>query len=136
MAEIIRQFTATVPASTTKASPYTLDMTLLQLVVVSVDLEVPPGPEGLMGFYLALGGTQTIPEDVGEWIIWDDTRAAWPLENQTTAGTWQLVGYNDDAVNAHNVVVRFHCNVENPPSSSPPTLTIVQSATDQYLVTL
>lgn len=136
MAEIIRQFTATVPASTTKANPYTLDMTLLQLVVVSVDLEVPPGPGGLMGFYLALGGTQTIPEDVGEWIVWDDTKASWNLENQTTAGTWQLVGYNDDVVNAHNVVVRFHCNIENPPSASPPTLTIVQSATDQYLVTL
>jgi hypothetical protein len=108
VASIIHQFTAVVPANTAKATPYVYKMQLPTEQIDTVDLEVPPGPQGLMGFYLAYSNQQIIPFEAGQYIVWDDYRDTWELDDYPTAGSWSIVGYNLDAANSHEVVVRFH----------------------------
>lgn len=107
MATLIRQFTATIPSGTAMDDPATIPLDIPALVVESIDLEVPHGPAGLMGFYLSLGGQQAIPWDVGEWIVWDGRADSWPISDYSTAGTWAVVGYNLGDYD-HDVTVRFH----------------------------
>ena len=123
MASLIHQYTVSIPADTAKASPYSADLPLPQECVESVDLEVPPGPNGNMGFYLAMSGQQVVPLEVGTFIVWNDRFDSWYLNDYPTTGAWSVVGYNLDTVNAHEVTVRFH---DNPISASTtsPTVTI------------
>jgi len=96
--------------------------------IESIDLEVPPGPSGLMGFYLALSGQQWIPWETGEFIVWDDYRDNWPLTDQPTSSGWEVHGYNLDEYD-HSVVVRFHLNiVTSPLVLTPPALTFVMTS--------
>lgn len=117
MATSIRQFTATIPAQTPRDNPVTVPLDIPALVVESIDLEVPHGPAGLMAFYLALGGQQAIPWDVGEWLRWDGYTASWPVSDYSTAGTWAVVGYNDGDYD-HDVTIRFHLTDQVVASSS------------------
>lgn len=124
---MVRQFTATIPAGTLLATPVTVPLALDFVDIESVDLEVPPGPSGLMGFYLARSGQQVIPYESGEWLIWDDRFDSWYLTDQPTGSGWQVVGYNLDDYD-HSVVVRFHTNPVVPAaSSSYPSLSFASS---------
>ena len=128
MAAEVHQFTVTIPAGTTKAAPYVKTTSLPGYVLESIDLEVPPGAGGLMGFYLAVSGQQWIPWETGEWLVWDDRFDSWYLHDQPTPDSWEVVGYNSD-VYAHSVVVRFHVNPSTSSPSSPvPSITFVSTA--------
>lgn len=138
MAAEVHQFSATIPAGTPKSSLAVVNLPLTYYDVESIDLEVPPGPAGLMGFYLALSGQQWLPFEAGQFLIWDDRFASWALTEQPTSYGWELHGYNTDVYD-HTVTVRFHLNVPASPLivASAPTLTIVQGiAPGQQLVTL
>jgi len=124
----VRQFTATIPANTLKTALVTVPLSLDYVDIESIDLEVPPGPSGLMGFYLARSGQQWIPYESGEFLVWDDRFDSWYLTDQPTGSGWEVVGYNLDVFD-HDVVVRFHTNpVTSPVSVTPPQLTFVGSA--------
>lgn len=138
MAAEIHQFTAVIPAGTPASALAVVKMPLTSFDIEQIDIEVPPGPAGLMGFYLALSGQQWVPFETGQFLVWDNRIASWKLNNQPTSYGWEVHGYNT-GVNAHKVVVRFHVNI--PPSpltpSAAPVITFVTSnvpATD--LVTL
>lgn len=118
MPSIIHQFTATIPHNTQKASLATVKLALPSEVVVLVDLEVPHGPRGLMGFYLALSGQQIVPFEVGQFIVWDNVVRSWQLSDFPTTGAWSVVGYNLDLVNDHAVTVRFHDEPLTPDNQS------------------
>ena len=125
MGELVRQKTATIPAGTAKSSPVTIDVSIGDFEIESIDLEVPPGPAYQMGFYLALSGQQVIPYDAGQFIVWDDQSKNWPLVNQVTTGRWQIVGYNTGKYD-HMVVVRFHVNsLGDRPTPPVPQITII-----------
>jgi len=127
MAAEIHQFTVTIPALTAMSSPVTIDLALDYFDIESVDLEVPPGPAGLMGFYLARSGQQWIPYEAGEFIVWDDRFDSWTLEDQPTSAGWEVVGYNTDVFD-HVVVVRFHVNIIGAaPAPPPPVVNIISS---------
>lgn len=127
MATQVRQFTATIPANTPQATPATIDLSLDYVDIESIDLEVPPGPSGLVGFYLARSGQQVIPYEAGEYLVWDDRFDSWYLTDQPTGSGWQLVGYNLDVYD-HSVVVRFHTNpIAASVAASAPTLTFITS---------
>ena len=130
MAAEVHQFTAPIPAGTLQTAPVVVPLAIEYLSIESIDLEVPPGPSGLMGFYLARNGQQWIPYEAGEWIVWDDRFDSWILTNQPTGGGWQVVGYNED-VYSHDVIVRFHVNLLSPiVASAPPVPTFVTSSTN------
>lgn len=123
MAAEVHQYTATIPANTPKSAPVTVPISLDYFDIESIDLEVPPGPAGLMGFYIARSGQQWIPYESGEFLVWDDRFDSWYLTDQPTGGGWEIVGYNLDVYD-HDVVVRFHVNTVAPASVgsvSPPT---------------
>ena len=122
MASEVLQFAALIPANTPKTALSTTSLELGEWVVESIDLEVPAGPDGLMGFYLALSGEQWIPHSPGQFIVWDDVSDSWYLNDQPTTDTWSIVGYNLDAANAHQVVVRFHVNPLPNPGGGVPAL--------------
>lgn len=127
MAAEVHQFTAMIPAGTPMAALATIDLPISNYQIDSIDLEVPPGPSGLMGFYLARSGQQWIPYEAGEFIVWDDRFRSWQLNDQPTGGGWQVVGYNFDEYD-HEIVVRFHVNaISVAMTPAKPSITIVSS---------
>jgi hypothetical protein len=107
MALRILQYAATIPAGTPKTAPRTTTFPLDNWEVEAVELEVPPGASGLMGFYVANNGVQWVPQPAGTWLVWNDVLLRYPLEGQPNASGWQVVGYNT-GVFPHTVTVRFH----------------------------
>ena len=125
MGEEVLAYTATIPAGTAKATPVTINLPIFNWDIESLDLQVPTGPNGLMGFYLALSGEQWIPHVRGQYLVWNDHFQNWPLTKQPTNKGWQVVGYNTDVYD-HSVFLRFHVNSLSPPQQpASPSLTII-----------
>ena len=92
MAMDIYSFQATIPAN----SSATVDIAMPPGVVEQIDIKVPPGPSGLMGFQLWVKGGQVIPRQQGAYIVTDDRQLSWRLTDLPDTGAWQVVGYNLD----------------------------------------
>jgi hypothetical protein len=102
----VRTFQVTIPAGTPQAAPLTVDIPFPPRTVNEITWRVPPGPSGLMGWRLTMGGAQAIPNNPGAWIITDDERDSWPLYGQPDSGAWQVTGYNTDIYD-HTVILTF-----------------------------
>lgn len=110
MAREVRSFQVTIPAGTAKAANFSAAMSMPDREVVELEVRVPPGPRGEMGFAIGAAGVPILPYQAGAFIITDDERINWPLEEQITSGAWQLFGYNTGDFD-HTVYVRFLLNV-------------------------
>lgn len=106
MADEIRQFTATIPAGTVQALPFTKKMPMPWRIVDRLEITVPPGGSGLVGFYIAVAGVRIIPYDSDPYIVTADERMIWDLYNYPDSGDWSLGGYNTGTID-HSVFVRF-----------------------------
>lgn len=106
MAEVIRRFTATIPAGTAKASPVTVTMNFPPMEVVEIEVVVPPGPNGTMGFKIAQAGGQVFPFTPDDYIVTNNETIKWEIEGANTSGAWQVIGYNTGSFN-HSIEVRF-----------------------------
>ena len=106
MSAEIRSYTISVPAGTPIAAPVEVDCTFPPRAVDRVEIIVPPGPNGVLGFYIANSGVQVIPYDSDDWIISNDEKIVWDLDSQITSGSWQVFAYNT-GVNNHTFYVRF-----------------------------
>ena len=126
---------ATIPANTAQSSPVSVSVAIPACTINLIDIEVPPGPAGLMGFYLACSGQQVIPFNAGQFIIWDNYRDTWALDNFPETGAWSVVGYNLDNAFGHTVTIRYHTDPLNV-STTVPTVTIVSTPVAQIPVTL
>lgn len=128
MATEVHQTTAVIRAGTPYPSLVTVPLEIANYEIESIDLEVPPGPQGVMGFYLALDEQQWLPYDMGEFIVWNDRTENWALDDQIVNGTWNCVGYNNGMYD-HAVTIRFHVNPLDTDSAVPlaPSITIVSS---------
>lgn len=137
MAYRVLQFTSTIPAGTALASPVTLPLALDNWVIESVDLEVPPGPAGLMGFYVANNGIPWIPYGTLPWLVWDDVQQSWFFTDQPSGSGWSIVGYNT-GVFPHAVKSRWHVNLTPAGSAqvSTPSVTVVSGAAELTPVVL
>jgi hypothetical protein len=110
MANEVRSFQATFPAGTDITSPLTINMGFPPRTVDTLELVIPPGPSGLMGFRITMGGTSVIPIQPGIWLITDDERITWKLDGYPNSGAWQIQGYNTDEYD-HSVYLRWLVNV-------------------------
>jgi len=119
-------FTVTIPAGTTKTAPYTQALALDNWELEAVDLEVPAGPNGLMGFQLLNNGVAWLPYGSGQWIVWNDHAERYSLNDQPNGSGWQVQGYNTGNY-PHAVTLRFHVNPVSNTATAPvvPTLTVV-----------
>lgn len=106
MAVEIRQFTVTIPAGTAPGVPVRADVSFPPRVVDRVEIRVPPGPSGLMGFALQNSGVTVIPYNSDAFIVTADEVIGWDLTGYITSGSWQVLGYNTDT-NDHSVFIRF-----------------------------
>lgn len=129
MALQVLQFVATIPAGTQPDTPAVVPLDVDNWDLEQLDLEVPPGPTGLMGFAVFNNGVQWVPRTPGTWLVWDDNQQSWPLTGQPNGSGWQIVGYNTGAYD-HAVIARFHVNPPAPPPAptTMPSITIVTSA--------
>lgn len=118
MAREVHQFAITVPAGTPKTSPVTTPMVMPAREVRRVEITVPPGPGGYVGFAIGAAGTIIIPANAGQWIVTDDEKIGWDLDGAHNSGSWSFVAYNtgrDD----HTIYVRFLVDLAAPPSVAP-----------------
>ena len=134
MAQVVRRFTATFPAGTAKATPVTVNMNFPPMEVEEIEVVVPPGPLGQMGFKIGQAGNQVFPFTPDDYIVTDNETLKWPIEGANTSGAWQVIGYNVGTFN-HSIEVRFLCRlldlgqieapaaISNLELSQPPTLT-------------
>ncbi len=106
MAVEIYEFAVLVPANTPQSAPQLSSLSMPPRVVTEVEIRVPPGPLGNLGFQLAAAGRPFIPRNAGAYVVTDDEVISWALEEQITSGAWQLIAYNTGDF-PHTIHVRF-----------------------------
>ena len=99
-------FSVTIPAGTQQAAPLTHDLSFDAAVVSQVEVVVPPGPLGNVGWFIGAAGQQVIPRESGSWIVTDDEVVKWPVSGLHDSGSWQITAYNTGS-HDHTLSVRF-----------------------------
>lgn len=107
MADRIETPVIVVPAGTLAAAPQTTALTLRDAVLERIEVRIPPGPSGLVGFAFLHSGQQVIPFQAGDWIITDDELLDWGTENYPTGNKWSVRAYNIDLYQ-HSLYLRLH----------------------------
>lgn len=130
MAVEIRRFTFTIPAGTLKTALKTQVVTFPPRVVTQINIRVPPGPAGQMGFSIGSSGNPVIPIDPGTFVVTDNERIEWPLERFWDSGSWEFFGYNLGQYD-HSVYIEFLCDLVPiaPPPVTPVLSPLVISST-------
>ncbi len=106
MADEIRAFACLIPAGTPIAAPVVIPMVFPPRTVDSIEIRIPPGPNGTVGFAIAAAGQPIIPLNAGQWIIANNDTISWPLSGFLNSGAWQLRAYNA-GIYPHTLYVRF-----------------------------
>lgn len=119
MARELRAFSVAVPAGTAIATPLSTDCTFPARVVRRIEIDVPPGPRGEVGFYVANSGSQIIPVNAGQWIVANDVHLGWDLTDYIDSGSWQIVAYNTGFY-SHTLSARFHVDLPTATDASAP----------------
>lgn len=119
MAREIRAFNVTIPAGTLQSAGFTSDLSFPARIVQQIDVLVPPGPRGEVGFAIGSAGRPVIPEQTGQFIVTDDEVIHWPLENYIDSGSWTFFGYNTGAF-PHTIYVRFQLGLVQQPGGVAP----------------
>lgn len=106
MADRIETFDVTIPRGTAIASPLVTPLQFNQGLVTQIEIVVPPGPSGLMGFRIRHSGEPVIPYNRDNWIIADNEPIKWPLSGFPIGAAWDIQGYNTDVYD-HTLYLRF-----------------------------
>lgn len=117
MAREIREFGCIIPAGTPSDAPVTIDMSFPPRIVDEIDVRIPPGPNGLVGFQVANSGVAIIPVGGDTFLVGNDDRITWPLTDYATSGSWQLIGYNAGQYD-HTIYVTFKLSLVAPAPTS------------------
>ena len=116
MAQEIQAYSVSIPPQTPQSAPIAFNVGFPPREVNEIEVVVPPGPRGEVGFQLGFGGSQLIPYTAGQWIVADDEVMHWPIEGMPDSGAWQLIAYNT-GIYPHTLAVRFLVNL--PGGSAP-----------------
>lgn len=118
MASQVFSFQVTIPPGTPQSAPFRQNVTLPDRKVDSLEITVPPGPSGAMGFAVTSRGVNIIPVTAGTYIVTDDRHITWPLTDLPTSGDWQVSGYNV-GVWPHTVYLEFLVDLVEQPAQQP-----------------
>lgn len=110
MAFDIEHFTVTIPAHTPLSSPLTVAIAMNPRTVSRIDWRVPPGPMGVFGWQLAMGGIRVFPTGGDQYVIADKQSGYWLVSDAPDSGAWEVIGYNTGA-QPHSVALAFHTDV-------------------------
>ncbi len=125
MARETREYPFTIPAGTPIANPTSMAIDFPVRVVREIDIRVPPGPRGEVGFSIGSAGTPVIPLQAGAWIVTDDEVIKWPLDGYWDSGSWEVFGYNTGTYD-HTLYFTFRLDLVG--SSSPSVTPALPSA--------
>lgn len=136
MAAEVRRFLVTIPASTPKSANFTADLSFPARVVTEIEIRVPPGPRGEVGFAIGAAGVAVIPIERGAYIVTDDEQIRWPLEGLWDSGSFTFFGYNTGRF-PHGIEVRFLVDViQRSVTDSQPQTTAALSSTGATVITV
>lgn len=126
MAQRIEAPIVSVPAGTLSTAPQRTGLSWQDGRVVRIEVKVPPGPSGLVGFALGHSGQVIIPRSAGQWIIADDDTLDWDTDDYPTGNKWFMDAYNTD-IYPHSLFLRIHIEEHGTAlTSSVPALDIRQ----------
>jgi hypothetical protein len=126
MAVEIYDFAITIPAGTAKSAGFSAKMTMPVREVVLIEVRVPPGPRGEMGFGIGASGTIVLPQGGTTYFIMDDQFRSFTLDNAITSGAWVAFGYNTGSFD-HTVYVTMHVTLPyaaEAPATTPVTVPV------------
>lgn len=127
MASRVELFEVAVPAGTAVAAAILTATRFDEGDVETVEVVVPPGPSGQVGFAILHGGGRVFPRESNRWIITDDEKITWHTSNLPDAGDWAVEAYNT-GVYDHTLYVRFLVSeTGSRPPPAPVTLNITQA---------
>lgn len=106
MSNLVYNFTPTIPTTATVAAPMSVPMQFPDAIVDTIEVRVPPGPNGVVGFALGSRGVQVIPYNFGPYIQTDNEVISWSVTGQFMSGDWSLLGWNVGFY-SHTLHVRF-----------------------------
>lgn len=107
MANRIEPFEVTIPANTAIASFQRTALPMQDGRVDRLQILVPPGPSGFVGFRIAHSEQSVIPYTLDRWFIADDARLDWDLDGYPQGNSWELWAYNTD-IYEHTLYLWFH----------------------------
>lgn len=110
MAREVRRFSVTIPANTPKSAGFTRDLSFPARVVRKLEVLVPPGPRGEVGFAIGAAGQAIIPFNAGAFIVTNDELVPWELTDYHDSGSWTFFGYNTGRY-PHTLEVRFEVDL-------------------------
>ena len=106
MASRVELFDVVIPAGTAIAAAITTATTFPVGEVEGIEIVVPPGPSGLVGFGIVHGGGSVYPREDGRWIVADNEVIRWAVSGAPTAGDWAVRAYNLDSY-PHTLYLRY-----------------------------
>lgn len=118
MADRIEPFSVTVPAGTPIATFAEFPLVFRSGKVDRLEVRVPPGPSGTVGFRIAHSGQSVIPYTGSVWVIADNELLDWDMDNYPIGSAWELWAYNI-GVYDHTLHLRFHVSEIGNTSISP-----------------
>lgn len=95
----------TVPAGTLSTAPVTALLFAQRAQLMRLEVRVPPGPSGLVGFRFTHSNEQVIPKIAGTWIVTDNEVITWQLDDLSSQPDWRISAYNADVFD-HTLFVR------------------------------
>lgn len=126
MASEIRSFTVLTPIGTAKAAPLVTNLTMPVRVVRKIEIRIPPGPNGELGFSIGMARQAIIPYNAGEWIVTSDEVVEWEFDTGLDSGAWQCFSYNTGNY-PHTIQIRFYLDLV-PPKSGAGGITLIPNA--------
>jgi len=109
VADRLEWFQVTIPKLTPQNAPVTLPCVFNEGDVIEIDVKVPPGPHGNVGFFIGAGGSQYVPRTADSFVMPDDDFFTWPLANAILSGSWSVTAFNNDVFD-HTIQVSFQVN--------------------------
>lgn len=104
-----------IPAGTAIATPVSASLYSTRAALSTLDIKVPPGPSGLVGFSFWHSSDQIIPKTAGRWVITDDETIRWDLDGYSDQPGWVIKGYNTDVYD-HTIYVTMLLDEWQPPA--------------------
>lgn len=102
----VEVYDVAVPALTPKAAPLETPTVWTPGELVSVDVRIPDGAAGLVGFRILYAHAQAIPTTPGAWIIGNDDLFQADAIGYLNGGQWSVLAYNLDNF-PHTLHVRY-----------------------------
>lgn len=106
MADRVYAYDVTVPAGTLEAAPQITALPIALGIVTDIEVLVPPGPSGLVGWRVQHSQETVIPYNSAEWIVTDGEVIKWPLRHFPVGNAWRMAAYNLD-IYPHTMYVRM-----------------------------